>query len=63
MIEYQRTEHLINGHKVTLFETTPTRLSEMGGVAMEVISADGQPAHMVFSHDGFKLLKAILGQY
>lgn len=63
MIEYQRTEHLIDGHKVTLFKTTPTKLSEMGGVAMEVVSADGQPAHMVFSHEGFRLLKAIMEVY
>lgn len=63
MIEYQRTEHLIDEHKMTISKIEPTKISEMGVRTVEFIAMDGESVHMVFGHEGFELLKAILNQY
>jgi len=63
VIEYQRTEHLIDEHKMTISKIEPTKISEMGVRTVEFIAMDGESVHMVFGHEGFELLKAILNQY
>jgi hypothetical protein len=63
VIDYQRTEHLIDGHKMTISKTTPTAITGKGSRTLEFISEDGQPCHMAFGREGFELLKAIVNQY
>ena len=63
MIEYHRTEHLIDEHKMTISKTQLTNIGEKGSRSLEFISEDGQPCHMAFTTEGFDLLKAILREY
>jgi hypothetical protein len=63
VIEYQRTEHLINEHKMTISKIEPTNINEIGTRAVEFVAMSGESVHMVFGHEGFELLKAVLNQY
>lgn len=60
--EYQRSEHLINDHKITIARYAPTNGDPTTHV-VEVVSSALETTRINFDHEGFKLFKAVMNQY